>query len=113
MTVLEILQLSILETGRLQFLEANGFYLLYELAMNVVSNEIFYPFLDLSCQIMLHCCPKQQLPIQTMFSPIRFVLPTGYDYIISNELLIAGRKRLFDVCLCLVNDVNHIRCFRF
>ena len=81
------------EAGRLQFLEANGFYLLYELAMNVLPNDNFSIFLDLSCQVMLHCCPKQQLPIDTMFSPIRYVLPQNYDYIVSNELLIAGMNR--------------------
>jgi hypothetical protein len=73
-----------------QFLEANGFYLLYELGMNVLSNDNFCTFLDLSCQVMLHCCPKQQLPIETIFSPVRYVLPQGYDYIVSNELLSSG-----------------------
>ncbi|CAF4587699.1 unnamed protein product, partial [Rotaria sp. Silwood2] len=29
------------KTGRVQFLEANGFYLLYELAMNVLPNDNF------------------------------------------------------------------------
>jgi hypothetical protein len=82
--------LKYLETGRLQFLEANGFYLLYELTMNVLPNDSFCTFLDLSCQVMLHCCPKQQLPVDTVFSPIRYVLPQGYDYIVSNELLIAS-----------------------
>ena len=81
------------EAGRLQFLEANGFYLLYELAMNVISNEHFSVFLDLSCQVMLHCCPKQQLPIDTIFSSIRYTLPQGYDYIVSNELLSAGKRK--------------------
>lgn len=84
---------SFSEAGRLQFLEANGFYLLYELAMNVISNDHFSVFLDLSCQVMLHCCPKQQLPIDTIFSPIRYTLPQGYDYIVSNELLSAGRRK--------------------
>lgn len=79
------------EAGRLQFLEANGFYLLYELAMNVLANDHFSSFLDLSCQVMLHCCPRQQLPIDTIFSPIRYTLPQGYDYIVSNELLSAGK----------------------
>ncbi len=64
--------------------------------MNVLSNENFCTFLDLSCQVMLHCCPKQQLPIDTIFSPIRYVLPQGYDYIVSNELLSAGRRRVFE-----------------
>jgi hypothetical protein len=82
--------LKYLETGRLQFLEANGFYLLYELTMNVLPNDSFCTFLDLSCQVMLHCCPKQQLPVDTVFSPIRYTLPQGYDYIVSNELLIAS-----------------------
>lgn len=84
---------SFSEAGRVQFLEANGFYLLFELAMNVLSNENFSTFLDLSCQVMLQCCPKQQLPIDTIFSPVRYTLPQGYDYIVSNELLSAGRWR--------------------
>jgi hypothetical protein len=86
-------------------LEANGFYLLYELAMNVLSNDHFSIFLDLSCHIMLHCCPKQQLPIDHVFSPIRYVLPQGYDYIVSNELLIAGMKRFILIgCFLFGNE---------
>ena len=61
--------------------------------MNVLANENFAVFLDLSCQVMLHCCPKQQLPIDTIFSPVRYTLPQGYDYIVSNELLSAGEWR--------------------
>ncbi|CAF0963815.1 unnamed protein product [Adineta ricciae] len=77
------------KAGRLQFLEANGFYLLHESAMNVLQNDSFTTFLDLSCHIMLHCCPKQQLPLENVFSPVRYVLPQGYDYIVSNELFMA------------------------
>ena len=58
--------------------------------MNMLSNEQFSTFLDVACQIMLHCCPKQELPIEKIFSPVRFVLPQGYDYIVSNEIRIAG-----------------------
>ncbi|CAF0810559.1 unnamed protein product [Rotaria sordida] len=85
------------KAGRVQFLEANGFYLLYELAMNVLPNDNFCTFLDLSCQVMLHCCPKQQLPIDTIFSPVRYVLPQGYDYIVSNELLSADPQIIKDL----------------
>ncbi|CAF2396050.1 unnamed protein product [Rotaria sp. Silwood2] len=85
------------KTGRVQFLEANGFYLLYELAMNVLPNDNFCTFLDLSCQVMLHCCPKQQLPIDTIFSPVRYFLPHGYDYIVSNELLSADPQIIKDL----------------
>lgn len=85
------------KAGRLQFLEANGFYLLYELGMNVLSNDTFCTFLDLSCQVMLHCCPKQQLPVENIFSPIRYVLPPGYDYIVSNELLSADPQVIKDL----------------
>ncbi|CAF0776542.1 unnamed protein product [Adineta steineri] len=75
------------KNGRLQFLEANGFYLLYELAMNVLQNDNFSTFLDLSCHIMIHCCPRQQLPLENIFSPVRYTLPQGYDYIVTNELM--------------------------
>lgn len=62
--------------------------------MNVLTNDTFCTFLDLSCQVMLHCCPKQQLPIETLFSPVRYTLPQGYDYIVSNELLSAGKEKI-------------------
>jgi hypothetical protein len=84
--------------------------------MNVLPNDNFCTFLDLSSQVMLHCCPKQQLPIDTVFSPIRYVLPQGYDYIVSNELLIASMWFLYSnffkmICLDpqMVKDLDDLR----
>ncbi|UJR28214.1 hypothetical protein I4U23_009464 [Adineta vaga] len=91
------------KTGRLQFLEANGFYLLHESALNVLQNDNFSTFLDLSCHIMLHCCPKQQLPIDNVFSPVRYVLPQGYEYVVANELFLA------DLDPNLYKDFNDMR----
>lgn len=67
--------------------------------MNILPNDSFCTFLDLSCQIMVTCCPKQQLPIDTVFSPVRYVLPQGYDYIVSNELLISGTNTIYVILL--------------
>ncbi|CAF3080993.1 unnamed protein product [Rotaria socialis] len=89
------------KAGRVQFLEANGFYLLYELALNVLPSDYSCTFVDLSCQVLLHCCPKQQLPIDSIFSPVRFNLPPGYDYIVSNELLSADPQ--------IVKDLDELR----
>ncbi|CAF1527463.1 unnamed protein product [Didymodactylos carnosus] len=85
------------KNGRLQFLEANGFYLLYELTMNVLTNDNYCTFLDLACQVMLRCCPKQNLPIESTFSPIKYQLPPGFEYIVFNEMLIADPKVMKDL----------------
>jgi hypothetical protein len=74
--------------------------------MNVLPNDSFSTFLELSCQVMIHCCPKQQLPIDTMFSPIRYVLPPGYDYIIANELLIAGMIKIVSRLFVLIYNLD-------